>query len=263
MKIVRYRRGETGGYGIWDEGDGGQGVITPLRGNPFVGLDPILEEIPAAETVLLAPCLPSKLVCVGANYRDHARELGRTVPTEPLIFMKPSTALLDPGADIRYPHGVTRLDYEGELALVVKARAHRVKEEEAAAYVLGYTCANDVTARDIQLREGHWTRAKSFDTFAPLGPWIETELDPGDVVVESFLNGQRRQHSTSAEMVFNPARLLSFISHVMTLLPGDVILTGTPFGIGSMEAGDEIEVRIQGIGSLINRVAGDPQGGER
>jgi 2-keto-4-pentenoate hydratase/2-oxohepta-3-ene-1,7-dioic acid hydratase in catechol pathway len=203
---------------------------------------------------LLAPCSPSKVIAVGLNYRDHARELGMPVPDSPVIFLKPSTTVIGPEDAILYPGASSRVDYEAELGIVIKDRVKDLRPEEANRHILGYTCANDVTARDLQKKDGQWTRAKSFDTFCPVGPWIETGLEPDDLLVESYLNGERRQSSRTSQFIFKADFLVSFISQVMTLYPGDLIITGTPAGIGPMEPGDEIEVRIEGIGSLRNTV---------
>lgn len=253
MKIVRFRQGERLAYGVLEGGPAGN--VKVLSGDPFGSLAFTGEEIDAGDVSFLAPVEPSKLVCIGANYPRHARELGRDLLQEPLIFLKPSTAVLDPGGEIRYPPQVGRLDYEAELALVVGRKARCVAETEALAFIAGYTCANDVTARDLQLKDGQWTRGKSFDTFAPLGPCIATDVKGRDLLVESYLNGERRQSALTSEMMFQPAFLISYISHIMTLLPGDVILTGTPEGVGPMQPGDRIEIRIEGIGSLENHVA--------
>jgi 2-keto-4-pentenoate hydratase/2-oxohepta-3-ene-1,7-dioic acid hydratase in catechol pathway len=213
------------------------------------------EVLALGDVNLLAPCEPSKIVALGLNYRDHAAEFGRQAPDEPLIFLKPSTAVIGPGANIIYPRMSRRVDYEAELGVVIGKTARRVEEENALEYVLGYTCFNDVTARDLQKKDGLFTRAKGFDTFAALGPWIETGLaDPDKVMVEAYLNGERRQHASTSTMVFGVRRLIAFISEVMTLLPGDVIATGTPSGVGPMRPGDEVEVRVEGIGTLQNRV---------
>jgi 2-keto-4-pentenoate hydratase/2-oxohepta-3-ene-1,7-dioic acid hydratase in catechol pathway len=203
---------------------------------------------------LLPPCSPSKVVAVGLNYRDHASELGLAVPEEPVIFLKPATTIIGPGESVICPRTSSRVDYEAELGVVVKDRTRNISPEEAPDHILGYTCANDVTARDLQKKDGQWTRAKSFDTFCPVGPWIETDLDPGDLLIQSYLNGERRQSSRTSQLIFNVHELVSFISGVMTLEPGDLIITGTPAGIGPMRPGDEIEVRIEGIGSLKNKV---------
>lgn len=210
---------------------------------------------PVSGVKLLAPCAPGKIVAVGLNYRDHAHELGFPIPDEPVIFLKPPTAVIGPGEAVVYPAMSAQVDYEAELGVVIRDRTSRVGPGEARDHILGYTCANDVTARDLQKKDGQWTRAKSFDTFCPLGPWIETDLDPGDLLIESYLNGERRQSSRTSQFIFPVDRLVSFISHIMTLEPGDVIITGTPAGIGPMQPGDEIEVRIDGIGSLKNTVS--------
>jgi 2-keto-4-pentenoate hydratase/2-oxohepta-3-ene-1,7-dioic acid hydratase in catechol pathway len=207
------------------------------------------------EVNLLPPCVPTKVVAVGLNYRSHAREMQMAIPDEPLLFLKPATAVIGPGAPIIYPKMSQRVDYEGELGVVIGRQCKNVSEQNAPDCVFGYTCLNDVTARDLQKKDGQFTRSKSFDTFCPIGPCIETELDPWAASIETYLNGQLRQETSTADFIFPVYRLVSFISQVMTLLPGDVIATGTPSGIGPMLAGDEVEVRISGIGSLRNRVA--------
>jgi 2-keto-4-pentenoate hydratase/2-oxohepta-3-ene-1,7-dioic acid hydratase in catechol pathway len=203
-----------------------------------------------------APCSPSKIVAVGLNYRDHAEELKKKIPDEPLLFMKPSTSIIGHEDKIIYPHHMSsRVDYEGELAVVIGKEARWVNESKAYDYILGYTCINDVTARDLQVKDVQYTRAKGFDTFAPIGPVIETEIDPSDLEISTFLNDERRQHSRTSELIFNIPRLVSFISRVMKLLPGDIIATGTPAGIGPMKNGDKAEIEIKGIGMLRNYVA--------
>jgi 2-keto-4-pentenoate hydratase/2-oxohepta-3-ene-1,7-dioic acid hydratase in catechol pathway len=204
----------------------------------------------------LAPCSPSKIVAVGLNYRDHAEELKKKIPDEPLLFMKPSTSIIGHEDKIIYPsHMSSRVDYEGELAVVIGKEAKWVNESEAFQYIFGYTCINDVTARDLQVKDVQYTRAKGFDTFAPIGPVIETEIDPSDLEISTFLNGELKQHSRTSEIIFKVPRLLSFISRVMTLLPGDIIATGTPSGIGPMKISDKIEIKVEGIGNLKNYVA--------
>ncbi len=222
----------------------------PAKGLCFSGL-----EITPSEARIIAPCVPSKIIALGLNYRDHARELGLPLPEEPLIFMKPPSAVIGPEEHILLPPESERVDYEAELAVVIGRKARRVKPEEAYDYILGYTCFNDVTARDLQQKDGQWTRAKSFDTFAPFGPWIETELDPSDLRVRSYLNGELKQDSSTRELVFSVPEIVSFVSNIMTLLPGDLIATGTPPGIGPLTAGDVIEVEIEGIGRLKNYVS--------
>jgi 2-keto-4-pentenoate hydratase/2-oxohepta-3-ene-1,7-dioic acid hydratase in catechol pathway len=249
MKLVRFEHGGKPACGIL------QGDTVALLANGFFGpLQPGDRAYALSSVRLLAPCLPGKIVAVGLNYRDHAREMGLAVPGEPVLFLKPPTAVIGPREAIRYPAMSSQVDYEAELGVVIRDRVKDLRPEEAKNHILGYTCANDVTARDLQKRDGQWTRAKSFDTFCPVGPWIETELDPGDILVESYLAGWRRQSSRTSQFIFPVDYLVSFISRIMTLHPGDLIITGTPSGIGPMKPGDEVEVRIEGIGSLKNYV---------
>jgi 2-keto-4-pentenoate hydratase/2-oxohepta-3-ene-1,7-dioic acid hydratase in catechol pathway len=204
---------------------------------------------------LLPPVLPGKIVAVGLNYRDHANEMGIEIPKEPVLFLKPSTSVIGPDADIVYPGQSSRVDYEAELAVVIGRECRDVDAGDAAGCILGYTCLNDVTARDLQAKDGQWTRAKSFDTFAPIGPWIVTDIeDPDTLSIQARLNGETRQASNTSNLIFGVYELVDFISHVMTLKKGDVIATGTPSGIGPMSPGDEIAVEIEGIGVLKNRV---------
>ncbi len=206
---------------------------------------------------LLAPALPGKIIAVGLNYRDHAREMELTLPEEPILFMKPSTSVIGPGEDIIYPRQSSRVDYEAELAVVIAGRCRDVRAADAKDAILGYTCLNDVTARDLQVKDGQWTRAKSFDTFAPIGPWIETEVaDPNALAITSRLNGQIKQSSNTINLIFNVYELIEYISSVMTLEEWDIIATGTPSGIGPMERGDEVQIEIESIGILTNRLAG-------
>ncbi|MCL6634270.1 MAG: fumarylacetoacetate hydrolase family protein [Peptococcaceae bacterium] len=230
--------------------------VTVLEGDPYGEIRVSGLEYPLGELKILAPCRPSKSVCVGLNYRDHAAEFGLPIPEEPVLFIKPSTAVIGPGESIIYPATSRQVDYEAELAVVIGRPCRKVKAGEAAEYILGYTCANDVTARDLQRKDGQWTRAKSFDTFLPLGPYIVSDLDPGDLSISMRLNGALRQRSSTRNLIFSVPELLSFISDIMTLNPGDVILTGTPGGVGPVAVGDEIEVEIEGIGTLWNRVDG-------
>lgn len=249
-RIVRYRFQDETSYGlIWDGG------VYRLAAAPEEGLlaGPRLASLD--EVTLLAPCQPTKIVAVGQNYAAHAAEVGGSVPAEPLLFLKPPSAVIGPNMAIAYPHHLSRqVDYEAELAVVLGRQAYRVRPEEAAQYILGYTCANDVTARDLQKRDGQWTRSKSFDTFCPLGPWIVAGLDASDLAIRCRVNGQLRQDGRTADMVFGVHELVAFVSAVMTLLPGDVILTGTPSGIGPLEPGDRVAVEIEGIGTLENHV---------
>jgi 2-keto-4-pentenoate hydratase/2-oxohepta-3-ene-1,7-dioic acid hydratase in catechol pathway len=233
------------------EGD----LLYPYPGDSLEDLREIGPPIPVAQSKILTPCRPGKIVAVGLNYRDHARERGKPLPSEPLIFLKPPSAALPPGDSIILPPGVGRVDHEAELAIVIGRRARLLPVAEAGQAILGYTCFNDVTARELQDREIQFTRAKGFDTFAPFGPWIETDLDPSDLSVTGSVNGVVRQNSRTRELIFPPAFLVAFISRVMTLFPGDVIATGTPAGIGPLVAGDRVEIAIEGIGTLSNPVA--------
>ncbi|MFQ5441382.1 MAG: fumarylacetoacetate hydrolase family protein [Thermodesulfobacteriota bacterium] len=263
MKLVRFLREGKKGYGFIEEG-----VVYGLDDGAFFRA---AEDKPAKDDLgfgidelkLLAPVMPSKIIALGLNYRAHAAEFNLAVPDEPLIFLKPSTSVAGPGDEIVYPsHMSRRVDYEGELAVVIARTAKDVTAPEAHKYILGYTCFNDVTARDLQGSDGQWTRAKSFDTFSPLGPWIETTLNASDVKIETFLNGELRQSSRTTDMIFNVFEIISFVSKVMTLLPGDVVATGTPPGVGRMKPGDSVAVSIEGIGSLENTVAAAaPSGG--
>ncbi len=212
-------------------------------------------EVALAAVRLLAPCEPTKIVAVGINYRPHAKELAFEIPAEPLIFLKPPSAVIGPGEAIVIPAMSRQVDYEGELGAVIGRPAKDISEGEALAFVLGYTCVNDVTARDLQRKDVQFTRSKSFDTFAPLGPWIETGLDPDQLTVETRVNGELRQRAGTHEMIRSTAALISFASRVMTLLPGDVIATGTPSGVGPLATGDTVSVTISRIGTLTNKVA--------
>ncbi len=227
--------------------------IRTLKGK-LSTLKPAGERFPLKKVRLLVPCEPTKIVAVGKNYVEHVKEFSGEIPKEPILFLKPTTALLPTEDEIVYPALTQRVDYEAELGVVIKRRIKGISPEKARGVILGYTCVNDVTARDLQKRDGQWTRAKSFDTFAPVGPWIVTDINPNDLKVESFLNGVLRQSGRTSQMIFGINTLISFISSVMTLEPGDLIATGTPAGIGPMQRGDLIEVSIEGIGTLRNRV---------
>jgi 2-keto-4-pentenoate hydratase/2-oxohepta-3-ene-1,7-dioic acid hydratase in catechol pathway len=248
MRVVRVFSGEDVRYGLADAT-----TITLISDEPFAAweTDDVISMVGAR---LMPPAMPTKIVCVGVNYKTHAHEMGHELPAEPLIFLKPPTSMNAPNGEIHLPSGAGRVDYEGELAVVMGRRAHRVSPEDALSFVLGYTCANDVTARDLQKRDGQWTRAKGFDGFCPLGPWVETDVDPSDLLLETYLNGECVQSARTSDMIFDIPTLVSFISHVMTLLPGDIVLTGTPSGIGELHSGDVVEVRIEGIGGLTSRV---------
>jgi 2-keto-4-pentenoate hydratase/2-oxohepta-3-ene-1,7-dioic acid hydratase in catechol pathway len=243
MKLVRFQT-EHGIFSGVIEGD----VILPGGANPAQGQERL------SNVRLLAPCSPSKIVAVGLNYRDHAEELNMKLPEEPLLFLKPSSSVIGPGDSVIMPRQSARVDYEAELAIVIGKEAKRVPEKDAGAVILGYTCLNDVTARDLQSKDGQWTRAKGFDTFCPIGPWIDTDIDPADLKIDLLLNGVTKQSSRTSNLIFSPNKLVEFITSVMTLYPGDVIATGTTSGIGPMANGDTVEVRIEGIGSLTNRI---------
>lgn len=206
------------------------------------------------EVQLLAPCVPKQIICVSFNYVKHADECGFSVPKEPSIFAKAAHTVIGTGENIVWPKQVQELAYGAELGIVVKKRMKDVKPEDVPRYILGYTCANDITARDLQKKERQWLRCKSFDTFCPLGPWLETELDPTDLAIKTWLNGELKQDARTSDMVYNPYEILSYISHSFTLDAGDLILTGTPFGAGLMSEGDEVTVEIEGIGKITNRV---------
>ena len=240
------------------DGDG-ELMVAQLAGHPFGGRAEDIKltgvRFPLADVRLLAPILPSKVVCIGKNYADHAREMGGEPPDEPVIFLKPSTAVCGPGDPIQRPVLLSeRVDFEGELAVVIGRLCRQVPADRVADVIFGYTCANDVTARDLQARDGQWTRAKGFDTFCPLGPWIETDVDPADLELSTVLNGDVKQHSRTSLLLHGVQALIVFVSQVMTLLPGDVLLTGTPAGIGPMDKGDQVSVTIEGIGTLSNPV---------
>lgn len=250
MRFVRFLRGGKASYGLWEE----EG-IRRVKGDPMGPWEPTEEVFPQGDARLLAPCTPSKVVALGLNYRDHAEETRMAIPEEPLLFIKPSTSVIGPGEPIVIPPMSKRVDYEAELAVVIRRPAKDISSEEADAFVWGYTCLNDVTARDLQGRDGQWTRAKGFDTFCPIGPWVVTGLDPSFLAIEGVLNGEVRQRSSTSQLVFSVPEIVSFVSRIMTLLPGDVIATGTPSGIGPLKRGDVFQVRIQGIGVLENPVA--------
>jgi 2-keto-4-pentenoate hydratase/2-oxohepta-3-ene-1,7-dioic acid hydratase in catechol pathway len=251
MRLVRLRSGDRIAHGVLEEG-----VVRLLQGTFFQDPLPSGEEVPLDDVRLLAPVLPSKVVCVGRNYAAHAAEFDSDVPEEPLIFLKPSTSVSGPDDVIPLPAISHRVDYEGELAAVIGRLARDVRTEDAGRSILGYTCANDVTLRDLQKKDGQWARAKGFDGSCPIGPWIETDLDPTDARIETRVNGETRQFATTADMVFGVASLIEYVTSFMTLLPGDVLLTGTPEGVGKLEPGDRVEVEVDGVGVLANRAEG-------
>lgn len=252
VRIARFSKGDGVAFGVVEEGEQ---VVARIDGHPFGGVELTGERYPLAEVRIVAPMLPSKVVAIGKNYAEHAREMGGEAPGEPLIFLKPSTSVIGPGEAIAYPGKLSQqVDYEGELAVVIGRLCRDVPVERAREVIFGYTCANDVTARDLQKQDGQWTRAKGFDTFCPLGPWIETDLDPDDLALTTSVNGELKQSARTSLLLHDIPTLIAYVSSVMTLLPGDIILTGTPAGVGPMSVGDEVSVGIEGIGTLTNRV---------
>ena len=229
-------------------------LVVLINGHPFGGLVPEGRIIPLADTRLLAPVLPSKIVAVGKNYADHAKEMGGQVPASPLIFLKPSTSIIGPGESIALPWQSEKVEHEAELAVVIGRLCSDVPVDRVKEVILGYTCANDVTARDLQHADGQWSRAKGFDTFCPIGPWIETDLDVEDARITCSVDGVVRQSGSTNDMVHDIATLIAYISSIMTLIPGDIILTGTPAGVGPIVAGNNVTVAIEGIGTLTNPV---------
>ena len=252
MRISRFTVENEIHYGVV-QGEGEDQVVVPIAGDPFYnGIQPIEGASWKAQDVrLLAPVIPrSKIVCVGRNYADHAAEMGNELPTSPMLFFKPNTSVVGPGDPVTLPSWTERVSYEAELAVVIGRICKDVPAEKADEVIFGYTAANDLTARDAQETDGQWARAKGFDGSCPLGPWIETELDPSDLRIASRVDGQTKQDSSTAQMVFSVAEIIAYASAAFTLLPGDVILTGTPAGVGQVDEGDRIEVEVEGIGTL-------------
>jgi 2-keto-4-pentenoate hydratase/2-oxohepta-3-ene-1,7-dioic acid hydratase in catechol pathway len=250
MRICRYEHQGVVRYGeVMPDGS-----VVPLEGDLFGELKPAGETLLRDQFRMLVPVLPSKIVAVGRNYKAHAKELGNEVPAEPLLFLKATSALIPSGATIRVPRQSERVEHEAELAVVIGRTAQNLSVAQARDVVLGYTCFNDVTARDLQKKEVQFTRAKGFDTFAPMGPWIETAFDPAQVAIRCWVNGETRQDGNTRDMVFDVWTLISYISQCMTLFPGDVIATGTPSGVGPLKPGDRVEVEIEGLGMLENPI---------
>ena len=249
MKIIRAEYFDRTFYAVLD----GEYVL-PLKKEPFTFIEYTGECLRRDRIRLLAPCEPTKIVAVGKNYREHAAEMNEGFPTEPLLFIKPSTCIVGDGDDVVYPAISRRLDYEGELGVIIGKRAHAVQSGHSAEYIFGYTCLNDITARDIQKSDPQWTRGKGFDTFCPIGPHIETKLNAMHSNICTRVNGELRQNSNTSLMTHDIDKLICYITECMTLLPGDIIATGTPVGIGSMQRGDVVEVEIEGIGILTNRI---------
>ena len=252
MKLIRFDDRGTPRHG-WLEGD----AVEVLSGAPWSGGAPTGVRTPRAGLALLAPCVPTKIVCVGRNYAAHAAELGNAVPAEPLIFLKPASAVIGPGASIVLPAPSEDVQHEAELGVVIGRRCRNLAAGDVAAHVFGFTCVNDVTARDIQRAENHFTRAKGFDTFCPIGPWIVPGMPAGELGLRCRVNGVLRQDDNTARMIHSVEKLVAFISRVMTLEPGDVISTGTPAGVGRIAAGDTVEIEIDGVGTLSNPVTSE------
>jgi 2-keto-4-pentenoate hydratase/2-oxohepta-3-ene-1,7-dioic acid hydratase in catechol pathway len=250
MKIYRFKHDAKTYAGVLREDK-----LYPIRGSMFRKFQTAKKGIPVGDVTLLPPVMPSKIIAVGLNYKDHAMERGRPLPEEPLLFLKPSSAVVGPNDIIVYPAMSKRVDFEGELAVVIKKKTARLRPDDPAEnYILGYTCFNDVTARDLQTKDVQFTRAKSFDTFACIGPCIATDIDPSRLRLKTFLNGKLKQSGNTRNLIFSVPILVRFVSNVMTLNPGDVITTGTPAGIGPMVPGDRVDVQIEGIGTLSNTV---------
>jgi 2-keto-4-pentenoate hydratase/2-oxohepta-3-ene-1,7-dioic acid hydratase in catechol pathway len=249
MRIARFTAGSEPVYGVV-EGD----TVTQIDGHPIGAFTLTTTTHALADVRLLAPILPTKIVAVGKNYADHAAEMGGDAPAEPLIFLKPSSAVIGPRDPIARPATIGRVDYEGELAVVIGKVCRDVPRERAYDVVLGYTCGNDVTARDQQKTDGQWSRAKGYDTFCPLGPWIESDLDPVDLELTTTVNSEVKQSARTSQLIHDIPTIIAYITACMTLLPGDVLLTGTPAGVGPIDVGDELAVSISGIGTLTNTV---------
>jgi len=262
MKYCRFVHNGNPAFGLIESVGGRDAITRTFAGSPCDaipdedGPSHRIQAIAVADAKLLAPVRPSKVVCVGRNYREHAKELGNEVPTEILIFFKPPSSVIAPGEQVRRPKISQRVDYEGELAVVIGTQCYKLGEDQdVREYIRGYTCLNDVTTRDLQNKDGQWTRAKGWDTFCPVGPVVTDELDPwAGVTVETRVNGQVRQHGTTTDFIFPLDQVMRYITSVMTLVPGDVIATGTPSGVGPVVAGDVIEVEIEGVGVLRNPV---------
>lgn len=248
MKIVRFSHNNQITYGLV-EGD----IVKAIKGTPYSKIVVTGERFSIDKVEILPPCKPQKIICLGLNYSDHAEEVGLDIPKYPVIFLKPQTTIVGHGEEVVLAKMSRRNDFEAELAFVIKKKARNVPEEKAKEYILGYTCANDVTARSLQPKDGQWTISKSFDTYCPIGPCIANGIDINNLKIEMLVNGEVKQSSNTGNLIFKPEFLVSYLSKVMTLMPGDIILTGTPSGIGKVEPGDVMTVRIEGIGDLVNQ----------
>ena len=254
MKIVRYQTNGSSSWGILEDG-----IVRSAEGAPFVDLRNTGQAVgPVDDVTLLAPVAPRTVMCVGRNYRSHAEEFGNKVPDEPLLFLKPPASIVGPHAEVVYPRIAGRLDPEAELVLVIGRRARHVAEADAWDYIGGYACGNDFTARDIQKSDGQWTRGKGFDTFCPVGPWVETEFDPTNVTVTCTVDGERRQNGNTKDLIFSIPFLIEYITRFTTLEPGDIVLSGTPEGVRQVQPGDTVTVEVEGLGALPNSVVAEP-----
>jgi 2-keto-4-pentenoate hydratase/2-oxohepta-3-ene-1,7-dioic acid hydratase in catechol pathway len=257
MRFARYQtKNESARFG-WVTSNPPE-MVGPLEGSPFSEFRRLEADRPLASVRLAAPVLPTKIICVGRNYVEHAKEHNVEVPEMPLLFLKPPSALIGPNQAIVLPPQSQQVEHEAELVIVIGKRGRWISPEEALNFVLGYTIGNDVTARDLQRRDGQWTRGKGFDTFCPIGPWIETDFDPADRVITCYVNGEMRQMASTRDMVFSVRQLIAYASSVMTLEPGDLLMTGTPAGVGPLLPGDQVQVAIEGIGALTNTVMAEP-----
>lgn len=252
MKFIRFLINGKEKNGIVIEEDR---MVREIKGDFFDKYEILENQYSLLEIKYLPPCMPSKIIALGLNYFDHAEELKLKIPEEPLIFLKPSSAVIGHKENIIYPKMTERLDYEAELGVIIKNKVKNIKPKEVYENILGYTCFNDVTARDLQKKDGQWTRSKSFDTFAPLGPYLVTDLEPNNLEIKLRQNGKVKQHSSTSKMIFKIEEIVSFVSQIMTLNPGDVIVTGTPSGVGELQVGDVVEVEIEGIGTLTNYIS--------
>lgn len=260
MRIIRYQTNKQNSQYGWIHETPTGSFVGPVEGSLFEGFRRMEAETPLEKVRLLAPIQPGKIICVGLNYSAHAQESDSPVPELPLIFLKPPSTVIGPGDLIRLPPQSEQVDHEAELTVVIGKRGRWIPAEKALQYVFGYTVGNDVTARDLQHRDGQWTRSKGFDTFCPIGPWIETDFDPSDALVSCYVNKEMRQMASTRDMIFNVRQLIAFISSIMTLEPGDLIMTGTPSGVGRLASGDIVEANIEGIGSLRNPVETEEPG---
>lgn len=258
MRFIRYRTARKSPHLGWILSQGDEMFVGPVEGSMFGEFRRMEANLPLGTVELLPPVLPGKIICVGRNYVAHAREHNAEVPEVPLLFLKPPSALIGPGAAIVLPPQSQQVEHEAELVAVIGRRGRWIAPEDAAGYVLGYTIGNDVTARDLQRRDGQWTRAKGFDTFCPIGPWIETEFDPADALISCHVNADMRQMASTRDMVFSVRQLVAFASSVMTLEPGDILMTGTPAGVAPIQPGDTVQVNIEGLGTLSNPVFAEP-----